>query len=233
MLSLLWLPLHFANDVNVEFTMISSQIFSLDPLTVAGAVRRWKRCYLPHLQVLCKKHSSYTPCRPIKLHVPLSISIDNEMNDAKRAIIITLNISIIYLIRYIKRACVSVRCARVTLLATNVIQSKLYYLFTKAQSKCILTTIQENNYRFWSSLASVENRSIYMEVIGHGNCVVWKSLFKNGFLQLKHTFRGLNESRHCMLLAHFWLLVSETDITFLNNWSIITTTSYQKHFGIC
>lgn len=38
----------------------------------------------------------------IKLHVPLSILIDNErLNDGKSTIIITLNISILYLIRYV------------------------------------------------------------------------------------------------------------------------------------
>lgn len=38
----------------------------------------------------------------IKLHVPLSIRIDNErLNDGKSTIIITLNISILYLIRYV------------------------------------------------------------------------------------------------------------------------------------
>lgn len=85
----------------------------------------------------------------IKLHVPLlNIPIDKEMNDAKSAIIITLNISILYLIHNVNCVC--------TTYATNEMRFTLYVRLCACTWVCYLSmmlkinafhqSIQENNY---------------------------------------------------------------------------------------
>lgn len=73
----------------------------------------------------------------IKLHVPLlNIPIDKEMNDAKSAIIITLNISILYLIHNVK--CVYDLCHKrnaIHIVCAFVCVGKLS--LNGAQNKCI------------------------------------------------------------------------------------------------
>lgn len=75
----------------------------------------------------------------IKLHVPLlNIPIDKEMNDAKSAIIITLNISILYLIHNVN--CVYDLCHKRN--AIHIVCAFVYVCvgvlsLNDAQNKCI------------------------------------------------------------------------------------------------
>lgn len=74
----------------------------------------------------------------IKLHVPLlNIPIDKEMNDAKSAIIITLNISILYLIHNVNCVC--------TTYATNEMRFTLYVRLCTCAWVCVCVGVLSLN----------------------------------------------------------------------------------------